>query len=375
MSNDQPIYNHTGEVPQPHIDPVAGSEAFLEKHIKKIVLASIVAVAAVSVVGMVRYKAHLTAIEAGEMVTAAKTIEDCDLVVQKYPGSVAAGNALLLKADLQWKANKKDSALGTLREFTQNFSSHPFFVSGLMALGSKLEASNEKAEAKGIYERVAKEFGKSEFAPLAQIRIGDLMWADGKDEEAKKFFEALPSQFPGELTVSMSQNRLDLIAAGLPTKEVDGPPPPPKKEEPAPVPGAPGTPGAIAPIKLDSKLGGTPIPVTIPPPPSATITPQGTAITTPAISVDAKMPPKPGPQALPPVPAPNVPPPPADKKVDPKAPPATSAPKPTSPPTPPAPAPAPAPAADAKDSKAPAAEKQVTSPAPATPPAPAPEKK
>lgn len=369
MSNDQPIYNHTGEVPQPHTDPVNGSEAFLEKHIKKIVLAAIVAVAGVSVVGMVRYKAHQTAIEAGELVTSAKTIEDCDLVAQKYPGSTAAGNALLLKADLQWKANKKDSALGTLREFTKSFSSHPFFVSGLMALGSKLEASGEKDEAKALYERVSSEFGKSEFAPLAQIRIGDLLWAEGKDEEAKKFFETLPSQFPGELTVNMSQNRLDLIAAGLPTKEVDGPPPPPKPPQAA----TPPTAGGIQPIKLNSNLGGTTtVPVTIPAPPTATLTPQGTAVTSPAISIDPKIAPKPGaPNALPTMPAPNVPPPPAEKKVDPKAPPATSAPNPAAQPVPPAPAPpAPAPAADAKDSK-PAAPPAT----PATPAAPAPEKK
>ena len=368
MSNDQPIYNHTGEVPQPHADPVNGSEAFLEKHIKKIVLAAIVAVAGVSVVGMVRYKAHQTAIEAGELVSAAKTIEDCDLVAQKYPGSTAAGNALLLKADLQWKANKKDSALGTLREFTKSFSSHPFFVSGLMALGSKLEATGEKAEAKAVYERVSNEFGKSEFAPLAQIRIGDLLWAEGKDEEAKKFFETLPSQFPGELTVNMSQNRLDLIAAGLPTKEVDGPPPPPKPPEAA----VPPTAGGIKPIKLDGKLGGTTIPVTIPPPPSATLTPQGTAVTAPAISVDSKIAPKPGvAPALPPVAVPNVPPPPSEKKIDPNAPPLTSAPKPVVPPAPAPPAPVPAP--EAKDSKPSAAEKPASPPV--VPPAPEKEKK
>jgi TolA-binding protein len=318
MSNDQPIYNHTGEVPHHQQAPVAGPEVFLEKHFKKIVLLAIVAAAGASVAGLVKYKNALTATEAGQLVSAAKTIEDCDLVVQKYPGSTAAGNALLLKADLQWKANKKDTALGTLREFTKGFSSHPFFVSGLIGLASKLESTGEKAEAKTIYERVSSEFAKSEFAPMAQIRLGDLLWADGKDEEAKKFFESLPSKFPGELTVSMSQNRLDLIGAGLPTKEVDGPPPPPKKEEPA----APNTPpisigGGTQPIKLESGLGAS-VPVTVPATPTATLTPQGTAVTNPAISVTPTAVPQ-KPASLPPVTPTDLKAPPAVKMVEPTA--------------------------------------------------------
>jgi TolA-binding protein len=323
MSNDEPIYNHTGEVPHSHqAAAVTGSEALLEKHFKKIVLLAIVAAAGASVAGLVKYKNTLTATEAGQLVSAAKTVEDCDLVAQKYPGSTAAGNALLLKADLQWKANKKDSALGTLRDFTKSFSSHPFFVSGLIGLASKLESTGEKAEAKSIYERVSKEFSKSEFAPMAQIRLGDLLWAEGKDSEAKEFFETLPSKFPGELTVSMSQNRLDLMSAGLPTKEVDGPPPPPKKEEPA----APNTPpislgDGTKPIKLESGLGAS-VPVTVPATPTATLTPQGTAVTNPAISVAPTAAPT-KPASLPPVTPTDLKAPPTVKMVDPSATPLT----------------------------------------------------
>ena len=285
MSNDQPLQTHHGEIPHHDAPAVTPAEAFLEQNFRKIVLLAVVVVAAVAVVGMVRYKSHQTELAAAEQVSSAKTVEDCDLVVQKYAGSVAAGNAMLVKADLLWKANKKDSAIGVLKDFTKSFPKHPFFLSALMGLASKLESAGDKGEAKAIYERMSSEFGKSEFAPLAQLRLGDMLWADGKDEEAKKLFETLPSKYPGELSVNMSQNRLDLIAAGLPTKEVDGPPQPKKEDKPGDPKGASApiqiTPGGVSPIKLEAGLGPN---GTISP--TATATPQGTAVTTPAIKIE-----------------------------------------------------------------------------------------
>ena len=289
MSNDHPLQSHHGEIPHHDAAPVTPTEAFLEQNFRKIVLLAVIAIAAAAVVGMIRYKTHQTARAAAEQLSSAKTVEDCDLVVQKYAGSVAAGNAMLLKADLLWKANKKDSAVGVLKDFTKSFPKHPFFLSGLMGLASKLESIGDNAEAKAIYERITGEFGKSEFAPLAQIRLGDMLWADGKDEEAKKLFETLPSKYPGELTVGMSQSRLDLIAAGLPTKEVDGPPQPKKEDKPA---GAAATsapiqitPGGVTPIKLDAGVGpkGTISPTT-------PLTPPGGA-SVPASSIKLDPPP------------------------------------------------------------------------------------
>ncbi|MBX7210116.1 MAG: tetratricopeptide repeat protein [Verrucomicrobiaceae bacterium] len=274
MSSNKPLQPHHGEIPHHDAQPVTPMEAFLENNFRKIIMAALAAVGVAAVVGLVRYKSGKTEAEAGQLVSSAKTVEDCDLVVQKYSGTVAAGNALLLKADLLWKANKKDSAVGVLRDFTKSFPKHPFFVGGLLGLASKLEAAGDKAEAKSIYERVSSEHGKSEFAPLAQIRLGDMLWSDGKEAEAKKLFEGLPGKYPGELTVAMSKARIDLIDAGLPTKEVDGPPKPKTEDKPA---GAAATsapiqitPGGVTPIKLEAGKNGTISP-------TIQLTPQGTA--------------------------------------------------------------------------------------------------
>ncbi len=386
MSNEKPLQPHPGEIPH-HVEaPADATEAFLEQNFRKILLLAVAIVAVVAVVGMIRYKKHQTDQAAAEQLSSAKTVEDCDLVIQKYPGSIAAGNAMLIKADLLWKANKKDSAVGVLKDFTKSSPKHPFFLSGLMGLASKIEASGDKAEAKAIYERITGEFAKSEFAPVALLRLGDMLWADGKDEEAKKLFESLPSKYPGELSVNMSQARLDLIAAGLPTKEVDGPPQP-KKDDKAPAPATGATPiqlppGGLTPIKLEAGLGpqGTISP-------TATLTPGGGAVTNPAISISPA--PSPGSPAagvkmiepsITPAPAPDasdtptlrVGPPVQQSTAPPGVPvekPAAAQPPATTPttaplPVPPPPAPTPAPAKPAPDTAPP------IPPAPTVPPVP-----
>ena len=286
-------------------------EKFLEDNIRKLVWLFIITVVAIIAFGVIKHQNTLKANEAAEAFTGAKTVEDCDLVISRYPGSNAAANALLLKADLLWDQNKKSSAVEALKEFTTKDASNPLAVFALLGLGSKLDAMGETKEAKAIFERITNEFASSEAAPLAQVRLGDLLWAQGKAEEAKKAYEELAVKFPdmpGFQTIS--QNRLGWIAASLPTKEVDAPPAP--KVEPKPAAAVPGLPN----IKLNaanSGIGATIAPAVVPAPASATMpAPAATkpaAPTTPASPAPAPAattpaaPPAPAPAAAPATPA------------------------------------------------------------------------
>lgn len=311
--------------------PATGMEKFLEDNARKLVWLFIIAVVAIIAFGVIKHQNTLKANEAAEAFTGAKTVEDCDLVISRYPGSNAAANALLLKADLLWDQNKKSSAVEALKEFTTKDASNPLAVFALLGLGSKLDAMGETKEAQAIFERITNEFASSEAAPLAQVRLGDLLWAQGKADEAKKAYEELAVKFPdmpGFQTIS--QNRLGWIAASLPTKEVDAPPAP--KVEPKPAAAVPGLPN----IKLNaanSGIGATiapsvaPVPVTVPAP----VTP---APSTPAPSAAPTTPAAPVPAA----PASPATPPPAAAAPAPAAPPATPAPAAPSAPTPSAPA-------------------------------------
>jgi len=319
--------------------PSTGMEKFIEDNSRKLVWLFIITVIALCAFAIIRHQNTLKANEAAEAFTGAKTVEDCDLVISRYPGTNAAANALLLKADLLWDQNKKSSAVEALKEFTTKDASNPLAVFALLGLGSKLDAMGESKEAQAVFERITNEFAASEAAPLAQVRLGDLLWAQGKADEAKKAYEDLAVKFPDMPEFqAISENRLGWIAATLPTKEVDAPPAPKVEPKPAAAAGIPN-------IKLNAANSGI----------GATLAP--------AVAPQMGTPQVPAPAVPSPLPAPGAPPPELPKSTS-----VPGATPPAVPPTPSAPAPAPAAVPATPVPAAPAAE------APATPPAaPAPE--
>ena len=288
-------------------------EKFLEDNFRKLVWLFIIAVVAIIAFGLVKHQNTLKTNEAAEAFTGAKTVEDCDLVISRYPGTNAAANALLLKADLLWDQNKKSSAVEALKEFTSKDASHPLAVFALLGLGSKLDAMGDSKEAQAVFERIINQFASSEAAPLAQVRLGDLLWAQGKADEAKKAYEDLAVKFPDLPEFqTISQNRLGWIAASLPTKEVDPPPAPKVEPKPAAAAAVPGMPN----LKLNSVNSGI----------GATIALPGTPAPAPAPAADSPSPAPPPPApALVPVPVPAAP------ASSPSAPPAPAAPAPAAP--------------------------------------------
>jgi TolA-binding protein len=279
--------------------------------------------------GLMHYYSGKTAQAAAERFTSAITTEDCDFVVQKYPGSVAAGDALMRKAELLWNDGKKESSVGALRQFEKDYGTHPMRPAALFGLATKLANMGEKAGAREELNGILNKYPNSEFAPAAQIQLGDMLWEEGKTDEAKKLFESLGRLYPGKMTALMDlvERRIRLMDSGLPTKEVE-PPPAPKP------PAAP---------KLPMVPGAAPLPKPMAPPQitAPTLTPP--SATSPATNLP--VPPLPGAKpALPqssatiPVPAPT----PAHAAPAPVPVPAPKAPAaPPSAATPPAPAPAP----------------------------------
>lgn len=274
-SASKPLQSHHGEVPHIEELPPTPMEKFLNENFRKLVILALLVAAGAVVFGVVRHKQSEAARLAGQKLVAAKTVEDCDIVIQDHPGSTVAGNALLMKADLLWKQNKKDSAIAALREFASKHGKHPLADSGQMSLASRLDSTGDSGGAKEIFQKIANAAPASPFKAFAEVRLAEMTLAEGKTEDAKKSFEMLPSKAPGDYAVKASTERLGWITAALPAKEVDGPPKPKpeeKKSADAP-PGAPGGPPKIE-VKPDGLTTG------------AMLTPAGTAVTTPAIKIE-----------------------------------------------------------------------------------------
>lgn len=277
--------------PLPAVEsPKASSfEAFLDKNFRSICYAVLAIIIGVAVYSILRYRSHQADLEAATAAMSAKTVEDCDIVIQKYKGSTAAGNVVLMKARLLWEQNKKDSSVGALREFTANYKTHPFYVQGLLSLATRLEAmgANEAKEADSLFDQIVRDYKTSEIAGLAQLRIADRLWAQGKQDEARKLYDELPRLFPGQF-FDENQKRLDWLAAALPTKEVDAPKVPEALKAPAPgaTPTTPAT-GIIPPINL--KSGGTTMPIEIKPGTTSASQPQIKLETPAGIQPQAKI--------------------------------------------------------------------------------------
>ncbi len=226
--------------------PTSGLELFLEEHFKKILLGVGAVLLGTGLYGIISHRNHVAAVASSEAASQAKNKDDCDLVIKDFPGTVAAGNAMLFKAKLLWDEGKKETAVQVLREFTL-LTDHPFYLNGLISLATKLEASNDLKGAKEIYGKIIAENGTSDIAGLAKLRLADALWTEGKEDEAKKQYESFPRDYIGSPFIEQNRERLTWLGSGLPTKEVDGPPAALK---------APDAAGGAPQIKLDGGLGG-----------------------------------------------------------------------------------------------------------------------
>jgi predicted negative regulator of RcsB-dependent stress response len=289
-------------------------EQFLEKHFRAIMMGLAVLAVVLLIFGVMRYHANQTAQEAAERFTSAITVEDCDVVAQKYPGSVAAGNALVRKAELLWNDGKKESSIGTLRQFEKDYGDHPQRAAALFGLASKLAAMGEKADARTMLDGIVSKYPNSEFAAASQIQLGDLLWEEGKTDDAKKLFESIGRLYPGKMTAlsAMVEQRIQLMNAGLPTTETE-PPPAPKPPTPPPsaaplapsganaLPAPMAPPQITAPALAPSPSGAPALP---PPPPPAAAKPAAEKPASPESSATI---PVPTPTPAPAVPAPPPP--------------------------------------------------------------------
>ena len=235
----------TEKPPQPESTPVPIAETTeeisdvisqLETHKKTVVVAILGTAIIFSVVLVSRELAsqkHLTEAEAYSQAAKTRNIEELDKVIAEHPDSVAAGNALLTKAELEITSGKTKNAQITLLTFVEKYKSHPRHTQGLFAFGNLYQVGGDDENASKYYDRVLKEDPDSDLAPFALIRQGDLLLAAGKTDEARQKYEAIMPAYSGTSFFDRIEEKLELLKVEkLPVV------PEPKKPEPKPKPKA-----------------------------------------------------------------------------------------------------------------------------------------
>lgn len=203
----------------------------LETHKKTVLVVILAAALLISIVIVIRGLAtekHLAAAEAFSQAAVSNNIEELDKVVTDHPGSVAAGNALLTKAELEITSGKSEDAQVTLLTFVEKYKSHPRHPQGLFAYGNFYQVAGDTEKASTYYDRVLKEYPESELAPFALIRQGDLLLLAGKPDEARLKYESIMSSYRGTPFFNRIEEKIALLKVEkLPVV------PEPKKVEPA----------------------------------------------------------------------------------------------------------------------------------------------
>lgn len=242
---------HPDTIPVPG---AAGQQAIdmLDRH-RNLVIA-VVAFSVVGVLGTVVLKElkRQKISEASQAFSTAadeRSIEKLDAVAADYPDSIAAGNAMITKAEIQLAEQKFEDARISFLTFVEKYPKHPRQAQGIYALGNLSHESGDLEKALEFYDRALSEGATADLGPLLLIRKGDIALAQaeslrqaGKEAEAEEKINAAKQSYEESITrpefraspfIEMAETRLALADIG----DVPVVPAPPEPEpETAPEP-------------------------------------------------------------------------------------------------------------------------------------------
>jgi len=240
------------QVPNPGLGAASESHASgivdsIEKN-RIILLSAIFAVFAI-IAGFFVFKqlAAQRHLEAGRMFTeaaASKNIDALNKVIADFPGSIAAGNAVLTKADIFINQGKPEDASKLLDEMARDGANHPRHVQAFYMLANIYHKSGDFAKARANYNKVLELQPDAELSPITVIRLGDIELAEGNAEKARQKYEESFTKYPGSAFFATAERRIAQLKLGTPT-EIERPKPPEEKKEPStPAPAVGATPTA-----------------------------------------------------------------------------------------------------------------------------------
>jgi TolA-binding protein len=211
-------------------------EVFLDKNQKGIAVAAVLL--ALGAAGLVIQRGMETnrQQDAGAALIKAADLASLQAVVDGHKDTKAAGSAMVLLANAQWTADKKDDAIATLRKFVAETPGHAAIPTAKASLGSKLMALGKSGDAVKVFDELVADPAAAYIAPFALISIGDIAKADGDLEKAEAAYVKVNQEFPESNFTETATRRIATLRAKPPV-EIEPPPAPATPD--AAAPGAP----------------------------------------------------------------------------------------------------------------------------------------
>ena len=213
-------------------------------------IAAALVVALLAMIGFAGYRFYVNQrdSQAAELLGNAKTAQDYQNVIARYPGTPAGASAYLFLAEKQRNEKKFPEANSTLKEFIEKYPEHDFAATAQLAMAANLEAMGKNDEALAIYQQVAAKYPNSFAAPLALISEVPLLKAKNRIEDARRVCEEILTKYrmPGQpVETAVADNRVETIWAAEAMRHLRSLKPP-EQPKPAAAAAAPGAPPMIA---------------------------------------------------------------------------------------------------------------------------------
>ena len=204
---------------------------------------------------------------AAEMLGGAKSQQDYEAVIARYPATPSGASAYLLLAQKQRDEKKFAEANATLQKFVENYPEHDLVPTARMAMAANLEAMGKDDEALAIYQQVATKYSNTYDGPLALISQVPLLKAKNRTDEARRVCEEMMTKYRmvgQQQSESVHDNRLETVWVQEAMRQLRSlkPPEQPKQAPPAATNAAPpmiAAPSA-APAGPPKPAGGAPTP-------------------------------------------------------------------------------------------------------------------
>jgi TolA-binding protein len=236
--------------PPPSRDVALETRFFWERFKTPITAALIFVLLGVIAFTGYRFYVDRQAAVASALLASAKSAQQYQQVIDRYPSTPAAADAYLLLAEAQRNEKKFAEANATLQTFITKYPQHELVSTARMAMGANLESMGKPDEALTTYQQVASTYPNSFNAPMALLSQVYILKAKNRNDDARKICETVLTQYRTSFWAGEAMQQLRILkpitsSAPVPTA---GQTVPPMLAVPAP-PAAPPAPQAPPPPK------------------------------------------------------------------------------------------------------------------------------
>jgi TolA-binding protein len=224
--------------PPPSRDAALETLGFWERFKNEIIGALIVVLLAVIGFTGYRFYSDRQAAAASALLASAKSAQEYQQVITRYPNTPASADAYLLLGEAQRGEKRFAEANATLQAFITKNPNHEFVSTARMAIAANLESMGKSDEALSTYQQIASTYPNSFNAPLALLSQVYILKTKNRTEEARRICEAILTQHRTSFWAGEAMQELRLLKPSGPSEAAPASTIPPFLAVPAPKPAA-----------------------------------------------------------------------------------------------------------------------------------------